>query len=140
MSTSTPTLMAGSPNATTLYNPAPSVMHSHFMPAMLTPYIIRVRGLPYNVPDNDLVLFFHDVHICKRGIHMVLDFEEPTGEAYIELLTNDDVLKALQHNGQTIGHRYLEIFRSSREQMEDAGVLSPRVFASYNISPLSVAL
>lgn len=62
---------------------------------------------------------FYYLLIYKNGIHIVQNKQKrPNGEAFIEVASNEYVEIALRHHGEYMGHRYLEIFRSSREQMK----------------------
>ncbi|KRY01088.1 Heterogeneous nuclear ribonucleoprotein F, partial [Trichinella pseudospiralis] len=121
-------------------------------------HVVRVRGLPWSSKEEDIRKFFHD---CSDiiGIHFTYSKEgRPSGEAYLEFGSADDVDKALRHHhisdsiddvrfGQDnsgrasgegfvrfsnkeateraldrhmekIGHRYIEVFRSSMEEMD----------------------
>ena len=42
----------------------------------------------------------------------------PSGEAFVELHSEEDVSKALAHDKEHMGRRYVELFRASRGQME----------------------
>lgn len=42
----------------------------------------------------------------------------PSGEAFVELQSEEDVSKALAHHNEHMGRRYVEMFRASRGQME----------------------
>jgi len=42
----------------------------------------------------------------------------PSGEAYVEFVSAGEVEKSLQKNKEKIGHRYIEIFRSSKHDVK----------------------
>lgn len=42
----------------------------------------------------------------------------PSGEAFVELASANDVEKALAHNHENMGRRYVEIFRANRSQLD----------------------
>lgn len=42
----------------------------------------------------------------------------PSGEAFVELSSAEDVEKALAHSHEHMGRRYVEIFRANRSQWE----------------------
>ena len=42
----------------------------------------------------------------------------PSGEAFVELCSAEDVDKALAHSHEHMGRRYVEIFRANRSQLE----------------------
>ncbi|EEC06851.1 splicing factor hnRNP-F, putative [Ixodes scapularis] len=53
------------------------------------------------------------------GVHMTLSREgRPSGEAYIELESEQDVEVGLQRHNEHIGHRYIEVFKSKRSEMD----------------------
>ena len=81
-------------------------------------YVVRVRGLPFSSNEEQVGAFFNDVAIAPRGVHMVLnDRGRNTGEAYIEVRSEEDVAKALAHDKGLMGTRYIEVFRSSFDDM-----------------------
>ncbi|KRY01086.1 Heterogeneous nuclear ribonucleoprotein F [Trichinella pseudospiralis] len=67
-------------------------------------HVVRVRGLPW----SDII-----------GIHFTYSKEgRPSGEAYLEFGSADDVDKALRHHREHMGQRYIEVFMSKRSEME----------------------
>ena len=42
----------------------------------------------------------------------------PSGEAYLELETEEDFNKALDYHKKSMGNRYIEVFPSKRDEME----------------------
>lgn len=78
-----------------------------------TPYIIRIRGLPWNTTKQEICDFFDGVNIVngEHGIHLVTlatSTSKPLGEAYIELASNDDMLLAQSFHKKNLGTRYIE--------------------------------
>ncbi len=50
---------------------------------------------------------------------MILSREgRASGEAYVEFETPGDVAEAMKKNNKNMGHRYIELFRSTRSEME----------------------
>lgn len=83
--------------------------------------MVRLRGLPYAATAKDILWLLKDCRINgdERGVHFTFGHDgRPSGEAFVELVAEDDVSKALAHNHEHIGKRYVEIFRASRGQME----------------------
>ncbi|KRY23465.1 Heterogeneous nuclear ribonucleoprotein F, partial [Trichinella patagoniensis] len=81
-------------------------------------HVVRVRGLPWSSKEEDIRKFFHD---CSDiiGIHFTYSKEgRPSGEAYLEFGSADDVDKALRHHREHMGQRYIEVFMSKRSEME----------------------
>lgn len=78
-----------------------------------SPYIIRIRGLPWNTTKQEICDFFNGVHIVngENGIHLVTlatNNTKPLGEAYIELSSEDDIQRAHTFHKKTLGTRYIE--------------------------------
>ena len=72
------------------------------------PTVIKVRGMPWDATVMDVCKFFKDCEIIggPRGIFMCQnDRGQPTGEAFIEMETDDDVQRALEKNKQNMGRR-----------------------------------
>ena len=85
-------------------------------------FVVRIRGLPFSANEAMIAEFFNDVRIPRQGVHMVLNLQDrPTGEAFVEVMSEDDVQQALAHNGGALGHRYIEVFRSSIADMNRLG-------------------
>ncbi|CAG0914119.1 unnamed protein product [Notodromas monacha] len=83
--------------------------------------IIRIRGMPWSATEKDVVKFFGDITVRggTEGVNMVLSREgRASGEAYLELENLDDMERALKKNNQNMGHRYIELFRATRSEME----------------------
>jgi heterogeneous nuclear ribonucleoprotein F/H len=82
---------------------------------------VRLRGLPYSAQTKDIVQFLSDCTVCNGdgGVHFTFVPDgRPSGEAFVELQSEDDVSKALAHHNEHMGRRYVEMFRASRGQME----------------------
>jgi len=65
--------------------------------------------------------FLRDCEVDGRedGVHFTYSREgRPSGEAFVELRSEDDVQAALQQNNEHIGSRYIEVFRVDRNEME----------------------
>mmetsp|Transcript_34450 Transcript_34450/g.40289 ORF Transcript_34450/g.40289 Transcript_34450/m.40289 type:complete len:477 (+) Transcript_34450:147-1577(+) len=85
-------------------------------------FIVRVRGLPFSATEATVAEFFSDVRIPPQGVHMVYNPQErPTGEAFVEVESEEDIATALEHNGAPLGHRYIEVFKSSPSDMMRLG-------------------
>lgn len=89
-------------------------------------FCVRIRGLPFSANEAMIAEFFDDVKIPRQGVHMVLNLQDkPTGEAFVEVETDEDVQMALNHNGGALLHRYIEVFRSSIADMNRLGGADP---------------
>jgi len=85
-------------------------------------FVVRVRGLPYSCCGAEVLEFFSDhVNIVngEAGVHFTLTKEgRPSGEAYIELESDGDVAKAVKMDRQLLQGRYIEIFKSTSDEMD----------------------
>jgi len=84
--------------------------------------IIKVRGLPYEATAIDLCKFFSDCRLKggPRGIYFCTnDRKLPTGTAYVELESFKDVKTALRRNRDTLGNRYVEIYETNQDELDD---------------------
>jgi len=86
-------------------------------------YVVRVRGLPWSASHEEVGDFFEaagcNILDGKSGIHFTYVRDgRPSGEAYIELGTEDDLAKALSKDKHHMGKRYIEVFRSKRSEMD----------------------
>ncbi|TPP65673.1 Heterogeneous nuclear ribonucleoprotein H [Fasciola gigantica] len=85
--------------------------------------VIRIRGLPYSARADDIIDFFKDVKIKdgKRGIFFPQGPNgRSNGEAFIELESSGEIDKATAHHNEHMGRRYIEVFQSSRQEMNVA--------------------
>ena len=75
--------------------------------------VVRLRGLPFNASEYDVQEFFQglepvDVLIVRRD-------GRATGEAYVVLANQMLMEVALQKNRGPMGRRYIEVFRSKKQ-------------------------
>eukprot|EP01105_Mastigella_eilhardi_P016705 TRINITY_DN3823_c0_g1_i1.p1 TRINITY_DN3823_c0_g1~~TRINITY_DN3823_c0_g1_i1.p1 ORF type:complete len:748 (-),score=199.36 TRINITY_DN3823_c0_g1_i1:112-2052(-) len=84
--------------------------------------VVKLRGLPYTATEKDIIEFFHPLAIHQGdGVHIVLNLHgRPSGEAFVEFLSEEDAVKALARHRQHLGRRYVEVFKASRAEMERA--------------------
>ncbi|XP_017009995.1 heterogeneous nuclear ribonucleoprotein H2 [Drosophila takahashii] len=88
-----------------------------------TAFVVKLRGLPYAVTEQQIEEFFSGLEIKtdREGILFVMDRRgRATGEAFVQFESQDDTEQALGRNREKIGHRYIEIFRSSIAEMKRA--------------------
>ncbi|XP_039961287.1 heterogeneous nuclear ribonucleoprotein H3 isoform X4 [Bactrocera tryoni] len=86
-------------------------------------YVVKLRGLPYAVTEQQVEEFFSGLEIKpdREGILFVMDKRgRATGEAFVQFESQDDTEQALGRNREKIGHRYIEIFRSSLAELKRA--------------------
>ncbi|KAE8749770.1 hypothetical protein FOCC_FOCC003509 [Frankliniella occidentalis] len=84
-------------------------------------HVVKLRGLPWSTTVGEIYNFFSDCNIKngKLGIQMTLSREgRPSGEAYVEMMSEEDVEKACKRDRDHMGHRYIEVFKAKRSEME----------------------
>jgi RNA recognition motif-containing protein len=88
--------------------------------ALLIGYFIRLRGLPFSVTVTDVEAFFQPHELKPTAVFLIPDMqgEKPKGEAYVQFATDDEVKRALLTDGMTIGKRWIEVSRSSRNEYQ----------------------
>uniref|UniRef100_A0A915KXC6 RRM domain-containing protein n=1 Tax=Romanomermis culicivorax TaxID=13658 RepID=A0A915KXC6_ROMCU len=98
--------------------------------------IVRLRGLPFGVWPDDLISFFEGIRInssytvcytsvfgvlgldiIQDGIYIVNESSRQTGDAFVQFANVDSYEKALAKDRQTVGHRYVEVFPSSYDEV-----------------------
>nr|CAX75601.1 Heterogeneous nuclear ribonucleoprotein H' [Schistosoma japonicum] len=96
-------------------------------------FVVRIRGLPFSANADDIINFFKDCTIRggKRGIYFPQGPNgRSNGEAFIELDSKDDKEKAMAHHNEHMGRRYIEVFDSCSEELNNA--MGSRPFSSPN--------
>ncbi|XP_029172173.1 heterogeneous nuclear ribonucleoprotein H2 isoform X2 [Nylanderia fulva] len=84
-------------------------------------YVVKMRGLPWSTTVDEIMKFFGDCSISngKNGVHMTMSREgRPSGEAYVEMDTPEDIEKACKRDRDHMGHRYIEVFKAKRGEMD----------------------
>lgn len=83
--------------------------------------ILRLRGLPYTANKDDILEFFKDFDLTEDVVHIVFNSEgRPSGEAYVEFADMEDSKAAMTRDRMTLGSRYIELFVSSPEELDEA--------------------
>ncbi|KAB0801900.1 hypothetical protein PPYR_04086 [Photinus pyralis] len=83
--------------------------------------VVKLRGLPWSATQDDIVKFFKECAIMggKSGVHMTTSREgRPSGEAFVELESTEDVRRAIQRDHDHMGNRYIEVFKVNRAEMD----------------------
>nr|2HGM_A Chain A, Heterogeneous nuclear ribonucleoprotein F [Homo sapiens]2KG0_A Chain A, Heterogeneous nuclear ribonucleoprotein F [Homo sapiens] len=79
---------------------------------------VRLRGLPFGCTKEEIVQFFSGLEIVPNGITLPVDPEgKITGEAFVQFASQELAEKALGKHKERIGHRYIEVFKSSQEEV-----------------------
>ncbi|KAL5982012.1 hypothetical protein ACLOJK_016080 [Asimina triloba] len=83
--------------------------------------VLRLRGLPYSAGKDDILDFFKDFNLSEDSIHIVLNSEgRSTGEAFVEFSNPEDSKAAMVKDRMTLGSRYIELFPSSVQELDEA--------------------
>ena len=84
-------------------------------------YFIKVRGLPFTAREPEVVAFFAKAGVVPQGVSLVYNSrDQPNGECYVELASADDLSRGLTLHRDTMGHRYVELFRTTRTEAMQA--------------------
>jgi len=86
-------------------------------------YCVKLRGLPWSATKDDIADFLDRCHIAggHRGIIIPTDERgRPSGDAYVEVETMDDVDLALKMHKRDLGSRYVEVFEANPLDVEKA--------------------
>lgn len=74
-------------------------------------YVVKMRGLPWSTTDEEILKFFNNCKVKngKEGVHIIMTREgRPSGEAYVEMETDEDIEEALKKDREYMGSRYME--------------------------------
>lgn len=83
--------------------------------------VLRLRGLPYSSGKDDIMDFFKDFSLTEDLIHFTTNSDgRLTGEAYVEFASAKDSKSAMAKDRMTLGNRYIELFPSSLEELDEA--------------------
>ncbi|ESN91756.1 hypothetical protein HELRODRAFT_70316 [Helobdella robusta] len=86
-----------------------------------TDFIVRLRGLPWSADSAEIVRFLEDCKLTEENVHIIRLYDgRSTGEAYVELSSEEDVNKAIAKNKKHLGKRYVDVHKAKRSEMEFA--------------------
>lgn len=73
-------------------------------------HLVRMRGLPFRVTENDIAEWFSSV-VDPIGINIRYNNQgRPAGEADVLFSTEAEAKKAMSKDRQNMQHRYVELF------------------------------
>ncbi|KAK2083857.1 hypothetical protein P7K49_039093 [Saguinus oedipus] len=84
-------------------------------------FVVKLRGLPWSCSVDDVQNFLSDctIHYGATGVHFIYTREgRQSGEAFVELGSEDDVKLALKKDRESMGHRYIEVSKPHRTEMD----------------------
>ncbi|XP_017550983.1 G-rich sequence factor 1 [Pygocentrus nattereri] len=80
--------------------------------------VVRLRGLPFNCTEKDIIQFFSGLDIVINGVTLVLDNRgRSSGDAFVQFATQEIADQALQRDREVIGNRYIEVFPSKKSDI-----------------------
>lgn len=83
--------------------------------------ILRMRGLPYSAAKEDIIDFFYNFKLSEDSIHLISNSKgRASGEAFVEFASPEDADAAMAKDRMTLGSRYVELFPSSLEDLNDS--------------------
>ncbi|KAJ4894169.1 RNA-binding (RRM/RBD/RNP motifs) family protein [Raphanus sativus] len=83
--------------------------------------ILRLRGLPFSAGKEDILDFFKDFDLSEDSVHVTVNGEgRPTGDAFVEFGSAEESRAAMVKDRKMLGSRYIELFPSSVEELDDA--------------------
>ncbi|CAG9538533.1 unnamed protein product [Cercopithifilaria johnstoni] len=80
-------------------------------------FVVRLRGIPFSATNDDVKDFFSGLEVAD----VVIDKElggRPSGEAFVRFASKQHAEMALERNRNNMGSRYVEVFRSSGDELE----------------------
>ena len=80
-----------------------------------------MRGLPFSAGKEDIIDFFKDFVLSEDSVHVTFNSGgRATGEAFVGFASAEDSKAAMAKNRMTIGSRYIELFASSLDELNEA--------------------
>ncbi|XP_049326781.1 G-rich sequence factor 1 isoform X3 [Astyanax mexicanus] len=80
--------------------------------------VVRIKGLPFNCSEEDVLEFFSGLDVAKEGVTFVLDHRgRKTGDAFVKFANQEIANQALQRDKDYIGKRYIEVFPSKNSEI-----------------------
>jgi len=103
--------------------------------------VVKLRGLPWEATKDDITTFFSGLSIKPHGITITMNQEgRASGDAYVEFTSSDQVEKAIEKNKEKMGHRYIEVFNSSKSDISPHKyVCSMRILAEQRGSAMWIS-
>lgn len=84
-------------------------------------YVIRVRGLPYESRELEIISFFKGIRIVEKNIAFLYNLDGKfTGEVFIRLMNTMDYREALSYHLGEFHHKVIEVYESATEDWNKA--------------------
>merc|ERR1719430_1702615 len=79
--------------------------------------IIKMRGLPFEAGPAEIIRFFDELPVAEKGILICKDSNRrPSGEGYCVFTDEEAAAEALKRDNASMGHRYIELFKATKEK------------------------
>ncbi|CAK1543753.1 unnamed protein product [Leptosia nina] len=80
--------------------------------------VVKLRGLPFGCSKDEVIQFFDGIQVAPEGVHLLSDHTgRASGEAYVYFVDKQGAQDALGRDRDKIGHRYIEVFLSSPDEV-----------------------
>uniref|UniRef100_UPI00398E962A G-rich sequence factor 1-like isoform X2 n=1 Tax=Pristiophorus japonicus TaxID=55135 RepID=UPI00398E962A len=80
--------------------------------------MVRLRGLPFTCTTEEISRFFDGLQIVEDGVTITRDHRgRNTGDAFVQFASQEIAEQALTKDREMIGSRYIEIFRSTKNDL-----------------------
>ncbi|KAL4711579.1 hypothetical protein ACJJTC_003596 [Scirpophaga incertulas] len=80
--------------------------------------IVKLRGLPFGCSKEEVVQFFDGLSVGPDGVHLLSDHTgRASGEAFVHFHEKGHAQEALHRDREKIGHRYIEVFLSTADEV-----------------------
>ncbi|XP_047504395.1 heterogeneous nuclear ribonucleoprotein F-like [Pieris napi] len=80
--------------------------------------VVKLRGLPFGCSKDEVIQFFNGIQVAPEGVHLLSDNTgRASGEAYVYFVDKQGAQDALSRDREKIGHRYIEVFLSSPDEV-----------------------
>eukprot|EP00455_Lapot_gusevi_P043379 TRINITY_DN5270_c0_g1_i3.p1 TRINITY_DN5270_c0_g1~~TRINITY_DN5270_c0_g1_i3.p1 ORF type:complete len:297 (+),score=36.73 TRINITY_DN5270_c0_g1_i3:58-948(+) len=84
-------------------------------------FVVRLRGLPWNISNADIETFFAGIAVVPGGIFISTDpIGKRSGEAFVQFSSANDLEEAKKMDRKLIGRRYVEVYQSGPEELRSA--------------------
>jgi len=79
--------------------------------------IVKMRGLPFEAGPAEIIRFFDELPVAEKGILICKDSNRrPSGEGYCVFADEESATEALKRDNASMGHRYIELFKATKEE------------------------
>ena len=82
-------------------------------------HFVKLRGLPYQANEQQIAGFFQPLHVVAVQIAFNQS-GQPSGFGFVQFRAPEDASASLARSNQVLGSRYVEVFRCTRAEMEQA--------------------